>query len=144
MQPATSYEIHTYTNGAWKIQAFFDDKELALLDARRMSESRRYVGIRVIEETWNPSTDQAQSRIIFRDSEVQRQNETATGDRAQVRKEAEQQREKRNAARTRKTPAKKKAAAKDWRHSYIMLALKGFGIVLLGMVLIWGLQALSG
>lgn len=102
MQPATSYEIHTYTNGAWKIQAFFDDKELALLDARRMSESRRYVGIRVIEETWNPSTDQAQSRIIFRDSEVQRQNETVAEDRAQVRKEVEQQREKRNAARTRK------------------------------------------
>ena len=144
MRPATSYEIHTYTNGTWKIQAFFDDKELALLDARRMSEGRRYVGIRVIEETWNPATDQAQSRIIYRDSEVQRQNETVAEERAQVRKGAEQQREKRNVARKRKSADKGQASAKDWRHSYIILALKGFGIVLVGMLLIWGLQALSG
>lgn len=144
MQPATSYEIHTYTNGAWKIQAFFDDKELALLDARRMSESRRYVGIRVIEESWNPATDQAQSRIIFRDSEVQKQNEAVAEERAQIRKDAVEQRERRTADRQRKTAKKKKPAAKNWTDSYIVLALKGVGIVLLGMVLIWGLQLLSG
>lgn len=61
-----TYELQTYNQGAWKIDSMYDDPELAVEEARRVEESKRYSGIRVIEETYDEETDSTATRTIFR------------------------------------------------------------------------------
>ncbi|RDD63183.1 hypothetical protein [Ferruginivarius sediminum] len=138
-----TYEIQTYTQGQWKIQAFFDDKELALLEARRMSESRRYPAIRVVEEIWDETQQSFQSRIVFRESEALRHTENVTKQRAEVRREVESERKKRHDEKLRRQ-YQQKQKKEAWRNSYTMIALKGFGIVALGVAALYGLHLLGG
>lgn len=141
MSGPQTYEIHVFRSGQWKIQAFFDDKELALLEARRMTESKRYPAIRVVEERWDEKAQEFNSRIVFRDSEVERQNEQVIQQRAQHRREVDEQRRQRQ--QRRKKPANKsKRPAWLAGDSYVLLALKGVGIAIVGMVLIYALNML--
>lgn len=138
-----TYEIQTYSQGQWKIQAFFDDKELALLEARRMGETRRYPAVRVVEETWDEKEQMFQSRVVFRESEALRHTETVTKQRAEVRREVQDERKKRDEEKQRRR-YKRQRKKEAWRNSYAMIALKALGIVFLGIVALYGLQALNG
>jgi len=61
-----AFEIHTFRGGNWKIDSVFDDKELALFEARRMDESSRYSGVRVVEENFNESSNETVTRTLFK------------------------------------------------------------------------------
>ncbi len=61
-----AYEIQTYQGGRWKIDAVFDDRSLAMFEAKRMDEGSRYSGVRVVEETFEESTQKTTTRTIFR------------------------------------------------------------------------------
>lgn len=60
-----AFEIQTFRGGRWKIDSVFDDRELALFEAQRMDWSRRYSGVRVIEEIFDEITNETKSRTIF-------------------------------------------------------------------------------
>ena len=60
------FEIHTYKDGRWLIDALFDDRDLAVLEAKRIDQSKRYAGVLVIEETYDEATNNATWRTIFR------------------------------------------------------------------------------
>ena len=68
------YEIHTFRDGAWKIDSIFGDRDLAVLEAQRVEKTRRYSGVRVIEETYDEATDRTVTRTIYRSSKVDRPN----------------------------------------------------------------------
>ena len=76
------FEIHTYRNGAWKIDSVFDDRDLAMMEAERMDRGNRYSAVRVVEETFDDETEKGNTRTIFRSSKAERIN-TATQARAQ-------------------------------------------------------------
>ena len=76
------FEIHTYRNGAWKINSVFDDRDLAMMEAERMDRGNRYSAVRVVEETFDDETEKGNTRTIFRSSKAERIN-TATQARAQ-------------------------------------------------------------
>ena len=40
-----AFEIHTYQDGKWRIDSVFDDRELAMFEARRVDEGSRYAGV---------------------------------------------------------------------------------------------------
>jgi hypothetical protein len=61
-----AFEIHTYTDGKWKVDSVFDDRDLAVHEARKVDENGRYAGVRVIEENYDESTDFTTTRTIFR------------------------------------------------------------------------------
>jgi hypothetical protein len=61
-----TYELQTYNRTAWKIDSMFDDADMAIEEARRVEESRRYSGIRVIEEIYDEATNRTTTRTIFR------------------------------------------------------------------------------
>ena len=61
-----SFEIQTYTDGRWKMDSVFDDRELALHEAKKIDASARYSGVRVIEENYDEATDKVSSRTLFR------------------------------------------------------------------------------
>jgi len=137
----SSYEIQVYRNSNWTIQAFFDDKELALLEARRMAETNRYPAVRVIEETVDANLDDVRQRVVYRWSEVDKHNE-------QVRKEQQDLQEQVLEARRRRQQERqqrKQSRRPGWLRpdSYLMLALKGVGIAALGGAMIYGLNVLG-
>ena len=68
-----AFEIHTYQDGKWKIDSVFDDRELALFEARRVDEGSRYSGVRVIEENYDEASDLTTTRTIFRGGTADRQ-----------------------------------------------------------------------
>lgn len=61
-----AYEIQTYHKGRWKIDAVFDDRSLAMFEAKRMDEGNRFSGVRVVEECFNEASQTTLSRTIFR------------------------------------------------------------------------------
>ena len=63
-----SYEIHTMRESKWAIDSVFNDRELALFEARRVDDSRRYMGVRVVEEIYDEQSGLTTARTIFRGS----------------------------------------------------------------------------
>ena len=61
-----AFEIHTFRDGQWKVDSVFDDRELAIHEARKVDESSRYSGVRVIEENYDEASDLTTTRTIFR------------------------------------------------------------------------------
>ena len=71
MQTVTSYELHTLEKGGWKIQLVFDDKQEALIEARRIEEGVRPRETRVVEEECDESSGNSRrSRIVYKTPEI--------------------------------------------------------------------------
>jgi hypothetical protein len=69
----TVFEIHTQKNGKWKTDSVFDDRELAVVEAKRMVRNMRsegvrvvYKGVRVVEEIYEDKVGKVSSRVIYR------------------------------------------------------------------------------
>lgn len=60
-----TYELLTYENGAWKIWATFEDKDEALLEAKRLEEGVRRWETRVVEEKLNETTGLSRSHVLY-------------------------------------------------------------------------------
>lgn len=65
-----TYELHTLKNDVtqteWTMTAVFEDLELAMHDATRLDETKRYAGIRVVEEKHNEVTGKTDTKTVFR------------------------------------------------------------------------------
>lgn len=141
MSSDVAYELHAYAAGKWKIQGFFDDKDLALAEARRMEGSPRYPALRVVEERYDESAGGYRARTIYRSSAMDQENEAALKELAQVRREVE-------ATRDRGRPAAPSAAGRTPNpaasHLYMMLVAKAVAIFAFGFAAIYALNQLAG
>ena len=65
-----TYELHTLKNDVlqseWSLTAVFEDLELAMHDATRLDETKRYAGIRLVEEKHNEVTGKTDTKTVFR------------------------------------------------------------------------------
>lgn len=136
-----SYEIQIYRNGQWIIQAFFDDKELALLEARRMSETNRYAGVRVVEEIVDDDLEDVRQRVVYRWSEVDKHNEQVREERQKLQERVLAERRRREKARAERRRRRRPAWLQP--NSYVMIAAKAVGIIALGGALLYGINALG-
>ncbi len=84
-----AFEIHTYQNGRWKIDSVFDDKELALFEAKRMEDSARFSGVRVVEEAFDENNNKTSARTIYRGSKADQSNQKDLKANTQARQEVE-------------------------------------------------------
>ncbi len=139
-----AYELQTYHSGAWKIDSMYDDRKLAMMEAQRASEAERYPAVRLVEENYDPDTQSSTSRVIFRASRIQSENQTALVRRQQVVDEIASVRQTlRSAARLGRTM---RNAKRRQRQMVIWLAgiiIKGGAILLLGLGLLYGLKLIS-
>ena len=140
----TAFELQTYNQGKWKIDSIFDDKQLALFEAKRLAESGRFPGVRVVQESYDADRDKTDFRIIYTGSKTAEENTRAVRRERQVKSELAAQRKSANA----NTAAKKKAAAKSKKQAesnqwYLMLALKAGGLGMFALVVLFGLHVLS-
>lgn len=138
MTTEIAYEIHAYSAGKWKIQGFFDNKDLAVAEARRMEAGRRSPGVRVIEERYDAQAGGYKSRTVYRSSAMDEENEAALKQRAEVRREVQQSRESREqeAARAQRTRKPAPSASRV----YAMLAAKAIAIFAFGFGAIYALN----
>ena len=132
-----AYEIQTFQEGKWKIDSVFDDRDLALFEARRVDEGNRYAGVRVIEEIYDEASDLTTTRTIFRGSRADR-NERA-------RKAAAASRSAARAPRaTTKDPTRRaRPAAKPTATSFLIPILILSVLVVAGLAALFGLQQLA-
>jgi hypothetical protein len=61
-----SFELQVLDRGKWKMDSVYDDRTLAIAEAERVNEGRRYVGIRVVEEVYDEATNMSKCRTLFR------------------------------------------------------------------------------
>ena len=60
-----TYELQVYQNGSWQFDSYYDDRDLVLSEAERIDTAGRYLGVRVLEETFNEERESSSYKTIF-------------------------------------------------------------------------------
>jgi hypothetical protein len=132
-----AFEIHTYNDGKWKIDSIFDDRELALFEARRVDEGSRHSGVRVIEENYDELSDLTTTRTIFRGGTVDRPEKAIAGSPA-----AKSRGGARRGAGARQSGNKRRSRKNQNSSSLLIPVLILGGLIIVGLVALFGLKAL--
>lgn len=130
----SAYELQTYQSGQWKFDSYYDDRDLVMSEASRMDHSGKYMGVRVLEETFVEETQTAKYATIY--SRLKKVDQGANSSRS-----APQPGARKPAARggassrkiTRK-PKKKKSGGGTFRLIFVSLFLLLLGIGALFML----------
>ncbi|NQV83259.1 MAG: hypothetical protein HQ494_05510 [Rhodospirillales bacterium] len=133
-----AFEIQTYLDGKWRIDSVFDDRELALFEARRVDQGSRYSGVRVIEENYDESSDLTTTRTIFRGSNLARRQKAQKGAQA-IKAHGSASR----GAGSRERQKKRRPRQNQKSSNYFIPVLILSVLVVAGLAALYGLQALS-
>ncbi len=69
MAKSVSYEVLSTSRGDnWIIASVYDDRDVALYEARSLLENRHVKAVKVIQETYDDETDRTISRTIFNEA----------------------------------------------------------------------------
>ncbi len=136
-----AFEIHIFREGKWKIDSVFEDFELAVCDARRMSESNRYSGVRVIEEIFDDNTGETRCRTVFKGASLDDHNVKAIETQTSVHKNAMADRKQRTIKKTvRRKQTKKLAKQKQTQIDLLKILSMLAALVLGGIGMLVGLR----
>jgi len=137
MSSSVSYELLSFKGGNWVIESVYDNRDVALQEARRLLEGRHQKGVKVIEEKYDDATDKTMARIVF-----SRQ------------KGEEKSRPKQRNEESKTDPAAKVAAGRKGERrqedttflKHILILVLSVGGILFGVIalLFWYLNAFSG
>ncbi len=132
-----AFEIHTFHKGRWKIDSVFDDRELAVFEAKRMDDSGRYSGVRVVEETFDEQKQKTATRTVYRGSKATQANEDEFRRKADIRRKADRGKRRKAAQGAASQKAAKIRRQREQTNPYRLVAI----VSLLGM---FALAALYG
>ncbi len=124
MGKSVSYELMSFKDGNWTIQAVYDDRNTAVYEARRLLGGRHEKGVKIIEESYDEETNETKSRIVFNEEKG-------------AEKKPEPQRHESRAGIAPVDEPKKKTAENSDFTGYIVkmvLIVGGICLVLLGVV----------
>ena len=65
MARSVSYEVLSTRGDNWTIESVYDDREMALYEARTLLENRHVKAVKVIQETYDDEADKTIARTIF-------------------------------------------------------------------------------
>ena len=77
---STTYEVQIFRDKGWRIDSMFDDKALALYEARRMNDSGRYACVRVVEEYFDGVSGQTKLATVYRSGRIEQTHQTDMDD----------------------------------------------------------------
>jgi hypothetical protein len=142
MTTLVAYEVQTYESGSWQIASMFDDRELALIEARRIEEGLRRRETRVVEEVHHEDSGRTKSKVIYTTPKV-RSPESA-GTQAQPKSKAQEKKPvARGAAKRSPRPRHRRAVAAEKQPSLVMIGLTLFLIVGFGIAALVALRHFS-
>lgn len=61
-----TYEVYALKAGNWNIDSVYDDRDMALYEARLLVESRHLTAVQVVQEDFDEATGQSRSKVIFK------------------------------------------------------------------------------
>ena len=134
MSLSVSYELLSLRGGSWVIESVFDNKDVALHEARRLLESRHQKAVKVIEETYDADTDDTKARVVF-----SRKNEE------KPRQKPREENEEKSDTDSKAAPAARKKQGDPAFMKYILILVFSVGGILFGAIALvfWYLQALG-
>lgn len=65
MSVLVAYELQVLEQGQWKIKSMHQDRESAVVEARRIEESLRPHETRVVEETYDEASGRSRSAVVY-------------------------------------------------------------------------------
>ena len=128
----SAYELQVYQNGGWQFDSYFDDRGMVISEAERLDAAGRYLGVRVLEESFNEQKQSSSYRTVF--SRLKKNDEVGGGSKAAP-------------AATGVEPAKRSSAkskSKSSGKSIMWPMLGGIALVLVGIAMIFFLREYSG
>lgn len=135
MSALTAFEVQSFRNGAWKIEAITDSKDLAVHQAEHIMKSASVKKVRVVQETVDPVSAEQKIRIVFvRDKQVAKAPEAPP---------AGQPAAPSQAASPNPPAAAVAAPRKPWSMTAVGLVLNFSAIVVAGIALILALRYLG-
>ena len=132
MAATVSYEVYSQREGHWYLDSVYDDRGLALDEARHLLKRRHQKGVKVVKENYDDETNKSIPMTIFHEGEG-------------VKKHRPQLREKRE-QRERIEPSrpKKKDASGFIRHLVILVVSIGGILLALIALAVFLMEAFGG
>ena len=59
------YEVHTLKGGQWVIDSTYPDRDTSIEVAKQLHGEKRFEGIKVIKDTFDPKTGQGKELVVF-------------------------------------------------------------------------------
>ncbi len=69
MAATVSYELYSLREGHWNLDSVFDDRGLALNEARNLFKRRHEKGVKVVKENYDDETNKSIPTTIFHEGE---------------------------------------------------------------------------
>ena len=69
MAKTVSFEVYSLRGGHWNLDSVYDDRSLALHEARHLLKRRREKGVKVVKENYDDETNKAIPTTIFHEGE---------------------------------------------------------------------------
>jgi hypothetical protein len=133
MSQIVAYEIQTFSDGKWKIDAIFDDQELAVLQAKHLIAANRFPAVRVVQEAFDEAEQKTKSRVVFRGSTVQQHNTDANQRQVEVRREVNQIRDERTVKDVQKEVVTQRVQAKKQQNrTLLMIGVRAAVVLVFG------------
>ncbi len=120
MAATVSYEVYSLREGNWSLDSVYDDRGLALDEARQLVKRRYEKGVKVVKENYDDETNKAIPTTIFHEGEG------VTKHRPQVREKKE--------FRKRIEPAAPKEEDASGFIRYVVILVVSIGGILLALI----------
>lgn len=134
-----AYEVQTYENGSWQIASVHEDKELALMEARRMEEGIRRRETRVVEEMHDEETGKTRSKTVYATPKIGA-GEAQAGGGGQATGQKKQVAGVRGGKRAPGRPARGRGQPQATQPNAFMIGLMLFSILTVGFVALIALR----
>ena len=69
MAATVSFEVYSLREGHWNLDSVYDDRALALHEARHLFKRRREKGVKVVKENYDDETNKSIPTTIYREGE---------------------------------------------------------------------------
>ncbi len=69
MATTVSYEVYSLREGRWNLDSIYDDRSLALHEARHLLKRRHEKGVKVVKENYDDETNKAIPTTIYHEGE---------------------------------------------------------------------------
>lgn len=71
------YEVHTLKGGQWVIDSTYPDRESSIEVAKQLHGEKRFEGVKVVRDTFDPKTGQGKEIVVYDTSKAPREKSAA-------------------------------------------------------------------
>ena len=61
----TLFEVHTLKSGKWMVDSTYPDRDAAIEVAKSLHGEKRFEGVKVIKDTYDPKTNASREMVIY-------------------------------------------------------------------------------